>query len=153
MEFDHADIYDSIDEITKQFHYLMRTIPEDGQVLVRLGDDNLKHVIKRGVYSPILTFGGNDNGDWQWRFMNGDMATKNGVECCRFTPPITGAINRDNILAATAAAAAVGVDVAKIGEYLQSYQPPLRRLQKIVEANNILIFDDFAITPPPTGAP
>ena len=147
LEFDHADIYDSIDEITKQFHYLMRTIPEDGQVLVRLGDDNLKHVIKRGVYSPILTFGGNDNGDWQWRFMNGDMAiTKNGVECCRFTPPITGAINRDNILAATAAAA-VGVDVAKIGEYLQSYQPPLRRLQKIVEANNILIFDDFAHHP------
>ena len=36
LEFDHADIYDSIDEITKQFHYLMRTIPEDGQVLVRL---------------------------------------------------------------------------------------------------------------------
>ena len=50
LEFDHADIYDSIDEITKQFHYLMRTIPEDGQVLVRLGDDNLKACHKTGAF-------------------------------------------------------------------------------------------------------
>ena len=51
LEYDHADIFDSIEDIKKQFHFLIRTIPSHGCVVYNDGDDNVYDVIKRGLWS------------------------------------------------------------------------------------------------------
>ncbi len=151
LEFDHADIYDSLAGIIKQFHYLLRTLPANGQAIVRFGDKNLAQALHQGVYSQVATFGGGSDdggGDWLWGFVDGEMViNKDSAECCRLSPPLSGKMNRDNILAAIVAANAVGVDATRAGEFLAGYHPPLRRLQKIIDSKNILVFDDFAHHP------
>src|SRR5215207_4238971 len=42
LEFDHADIYENLAAIQKQFHHLVRTVPGAGRILWNAGDGNLK---------------------------------------------------------------------------------------------------------------
>lgn len=146
VDFDHADIYPDIDAIILQFHYLLRTVADDGVVVARAGDVNLDAAIRRGIYSPLQRFGG--GGEWDWRYADGKMRLRRGgTEYPPFTPPLAGAFNRDNICAAAAAAAAIGVEAEKIGDYLQGFQPPLRRLQHLFSVRGVRVFDDFAHHP------
>ncbi len=145
LEFDHADIYNNVGEIIRQFHYLLRTVPADGAAIARAGDANILAALAMGAYSPVSFFG--EGGEWEWRFCGGEMAVlRGGRECCRFIPPLPGAANRDNILAAAAAADYAGADIAKLGEYLQEFRPPHRRMQNIA-AGNVFVYDDFAHHP------
>ena len=149
LEFDHADIYENTGEIIRQFHYLLRTIPADGKIIARAGDANIQAALDAGAYSPVSFFGGGDGdgGEWQSRFDGGKMtALHGGRECCRFIPPLPGAANRDNIMAAAAAADFAGADISKLGEYLQDFRPPLRRMQQLA-AGEIFVYDDFAHHP------
>ncbi|MCU7859802.1 MAG: UDP-N-acetylmuramate:L-alanyl-gamma-D-glutamyl-meso-diaminopimelate ligase, partial [Candidatus Thiodiazotropha sp. (ex Lucinoma kastoroae)] len=38
LEFDHADIYDDLDMIQRQFHHLVRTVPAQGLIISPLND-------------------------------------------------------------------------------------------------------------------
>ncbi|MDM5148185.1 UDP-N-acetylmuramate:L-alanyl-gamma-D-glutamyl-meso-diaminopimelate ligase [Candidatus Persebacteraceae bacterium Df01] len=146
LEFDHADIYSNVGEIVKQFHYLLRLLPADGLAIARTDDANLASAIKIGAYCPTVTFG--ETGDWQWRWHGKEMAIwHDGEECCRFVPPLAGAANRDNIVAAAAAAAFVGVKPLHVGDYLRDFKPPLRRLQKLTNVGDVVLYDDFGHHP------
>ena len=183
LEFDHADIYNDAGEIVRQFHYLLRTIPRDGVVVARAGDDNIAKALAMGVYSEVQFFGpesefelrrsgiaspagtiqktlrgwnvpvGGSTSDrrklfWRWEMNGGEMGIfRNGELQCAFVPPLPGAMNRDNILAATALATAAGTDARKVGDYLRDFVSPLRRLQLLGEANGVEVFDDFAHHP------
>lgn len=146
LEFDHADIYDNIGDIVRQFHFLLRTVVADGQIIARAQDINIAAAIKMGAYSPISYFG--DGGQWRWKYANHIMhILYEEKTLCSFCPPLPGAFNRDNIVAAAAAAHYVGADMGKLGEYLQGFRAPLRRLQPVADCADILIYDDFAHHP------
>lgn len=145
LEFDHADIYDNAEQIVRQFHYLLRTIPADGTVLARAHDAHLAAALEMGVYAPVMHFCG---GEWRHRGDEHEMSVwHNNKECCRFVPPLLGEANRDNILAAVAAAHVAGAAAEQADKWLAGFLPPLRRLQKIADANDILLYDDFAHHP------
>ena len=161
LEFDHADIYANVDEIIRQFHYLLRTIPPDGKVVARAGDANLKRALQTGVYSPVDFFGGEsdneneDNNDnnppnirWRWR-MNGDAMEvwDDGRLRASFIPPLPGAMNRDNILAAIALADWAGASADDAKNHLRDFAAPLRRLQFLGERHGVKVYDDFAHHP------
>ena len=146
LEFDHADIYDDVGQIIRQFHYLLRTIPADGTVIVRADDANLAAAIKMGVYAPVMRLGA--DGEWRHGGAVGEMSVcHNGRECCRLVPPLLGAANRDNILAAVVAAHVAGAAADQAGRWIDGFLPPLRRLQKIADAGGVLVYDDFAHHP------
>ena len=154
LEFDHADIYPDTAAIIRQFHYLLRCVPGNGQIIARAGDDNLAAAMALGCFSPVAYFSDTpQTNGWHWHYQSGARGGQmtihhNGEPCgAPFTPPLAGAANRDNILAAVAAAAAVGCAPAQAGEYLAGFKPPLRRLQLITERDGIRIFDDFAHHP------
>ena len=152
LEFDHADIYANVDEIVRQFHYLLRTIPPDGKVVARAGDENLARALRTGVYSPVDFFGGeNDNAKnirWRWR-MRGDAmeVLDDGRLRASFIPPLPGAMNRDNILAAIALADWAGAKADDAEKHLRDFSAPLRRLQFLGEAGGVKVYDDFAHHP------
>ena len=158
VEFEHADIYDTIGAIIRQFHYLLRSVPQNGAIIANADSPALAEVLKMGMYSPMVFFntgGGNDNNDnngnndnWHWRYKNGEMIVfGEGEEQCRLHPPLDGAANRDNIVAALAAARFAGVDIRNAQTLLCDYRPPLRRLQQVYDEGGITILDDFAHHP------
>src|SRR5699024_9318430 len=70
LEFDHADIFDDLDAIKRQFHHLVRTVPAAGRIIHNAADDNLDAVLAQGCWTPTQTFAG--NGDWRARSLSAD---------------------------------------------------------------------------------
>ena len=145
LEFDHADIYRNADEIVRQFHYLLRTIPAEGKIIFRADDSNLQKAMAMGAYCPASGVG--PGGEWRWEGDDNKMTVWRGEkECCSFSPPLAGAANRDNLLTAIAAADACGAAAERAEEWLRDFLPPLRRMQKIADGDAV-VYDDFAHHP------
>ncbi|MEH8992640.1 UDP-N-acetylmuramate:L-alanyl-gamma-D-glutamyl-meso-diaminopimelate ligase [Klebsiella quasipneumoniae subsp. quasipneumoniae] len=51
LEFDHADIFDDLKAIQKQFHHLVRIVPGKGKIILPENDINLKQVMAMGCWS------------------------------------------------------------------------------------------------------
>src|SRR3954465_2883379 len=52
LEFDHADIYEDLAAIQKQFHHLVRTVPASGRILWNASDANLAATLAMGAWTP-----------------------------------------------------------------------------------------------------
>src|SRR3546814_6781486 len=56
LEFDHADIFDDVAAIQRQFHHLVRTVPGRGRLVVNGEDARLAQVLAMGCWTPVETF-------------------------------------------------------------------------------------------------
>ncbi|MBL4711779.1 MAG: hypothetical protein JKX75_04670, partial [Gammaproteobacteria bacterium] len=63
LEFDHADIFDDLDAIKKQFHHFVRTIPGDGLIIHNGEDENIDAVLAQGCWSQKASFNKTQNND------------------------------------------------------------------------------------------
>ena len=148
LEFDHADIFPDIGAIETQFHHLVRTIPASGRIVANAHEDSLKRVIERGCWSELEWFGG----DGRWTVATGaDEAEAvfrlDGVEQGRVRMPLAGSHNRDNALAAIAAARHVGVTPAQAIASLGRFAGIKRRLELRGTVRGVSVYDDFAHHP------
>ena len=57
LEFDHADIFEDLKAIEKQFHHLVRTVPGQGRLIVNGLEESLTRVLNQGCWSEVRTFG------------------------------------------------------------------------------------------------
>src|SRR5687768_4500014 len=57
LEFDHADIFDSLAAIERQFHYFVRTIPGNGLIIANGREESIQRVLGQGCWTPLETFG------------------------------------------------------------------------------------------------
>jgi UDP-N-acetylmuramate: L-alanyl-gamma-D-glutamyl-meso-diaminopimelate ligase len=152
LEFDHADIFASIAEIKTQFHHLVRSVADNGCIIVNGSDDNLASTLAMGSWTPIEYFG-IDNAPDSWG------ATLSSNDGRRFTVRSPGGAsdavswgqigrhNVSNALAAVAAASHAGVSVTQSCQSLATFQPVQRRLQCLYRGNDIHVYDDFAHHP------
>ena len=150
LEYDHADVFDDLESIKTQFHHLLRTLPASGLVLVRAGDEHLRSVLSRGLWSELQTFGLDDEAaDWQARALDGGGFTVRHLGqhagACDWSLP--GVHNVVNAVGAVAAAYRVGVPVAASLEALESFGGVRRRLEVIAEIGGVTLYDDFAHHP------
>jgi UDP-N-acetylmuramate: L-alanyl-gamma-D-glutamyl-meso-diaminopimelate ligase len=146
LEFDHADIFDDLAAIERQFHHLVRTVPASGCVVVNAEEESLQRVLAQGCWSPTATFG--LGGDWQAtgshdRF---DVVHK-GVKAGRVEWALTGAHNQMNALASIAAAAHLGVPPEDAASALGTFQNVRRRMEVRGVARGVTVYDDFAHHP------
>ena len=148
LEFDHADIFDDLPAIEKQFHHLVRTVPQNGLVVVNGREDSLKRVIAKGCWSTVEQFG-TDN-DWQAANVdaNGSFDVLFKAERqARLSWDMLGEHNRMNALACIAAARHVGVAPCIAIEALGEFKNVKRRMETKGVVNNITVYDDFAHHP------
>ncbi|HEY9032521.1 MAG TPA: UDP-N-acetylmuramate:L-alanyl-gamma-D-glutamyl-meso-diaminopimelate ligase, partial [Pseudomonadales bacterium] len=148
LEFDHADIFDNLDAIKRQFHHLLRIVPSTGRVIVNADDANLADVLAMGCWSQQQGFGG--AGDWQVAApANGQPAiiSRQGGEQWPLQWQLLGEHNRLNALAAIAAAEHVGVRPQTAIEALAQFRGVKRRLELIADIGGICVYDDFAHHP------
>lgn len=149
LEFDHADIFENLAAIEKQFHHLVRVVPGDGKIIAPAQDANLKQVFAMGCWSEEEYTG--DNGRWQAEKITNDCGEfdvrYDGEISGRVTWGLVGEHNMQNGLMAVAAAHHVGVPVAEACRALGKFINARRRLELRGEVNGISVYDDFAHHP------
>ena len=148
LEFDHADIFDDLASIERQFHHFVRTVPNTGLIVTNGADPALARVLKAGIWTPVESFGVAEG--WQ----AGDPDEEGGFEVAwqgralgrvRWTQ--LGEHNRLNALAAVAAARHAGVEPAEAIAALSAFSGVRRRMQVRGEAGGVTVYDDFAHHP------
>ena len=134
LEFDHADIFENLAAIERQFHHLVRTVPGNGLIISPYRDSVLEAVLSQGLWSPRQQFGVNVP-DEVCRLLASGVA-HSGMRIYSETPEkllkssstvrsygevvsrcavewtLTGEHNVRNALAAIAAARHAGIDTA-----------------------------------------
>ena len=143
IEFDHADIFDDLDDIKKQFHHLIRIIPQKGNIIYFDDDKNVKDVLSKGSYCNLISIGSESISlnvkEKEFQFEGNIYSLKN--------MPLIGEHNFKNYVCAILAANIDGIEVSDSIDSLLSFQGVKRRMDEISEINNIKIYDDFAHHP------
>lgn len=149
LEFDHADIFDDLEAIKRQFHHLVRTVPGNGRIFAPKQDSALQDVLERGCWSETEFSG--EQGDWQAEKINIDgsqfKVLFQGEQVGIVSWNLVGDHNVDNALMAIAAARHVGVTPDLACESLAKFINTKRRLELKGEVNGITVYDDFAHHP------
>jgi UDP-N-acetylmuramate: L-alanyl-gamma-D-glutamyl-meso-diaminopimelate ligase len=152
LEFDHADIFDDLAAIERQFHHLVRTVPGSGRIVVNAREDSLARVLAQGCWSEQILFGGAAaEGFSAQGEPDAFEVFRDGRQVARVEWAIGGVHNQLNALAAIAAAEHVGVAPQAAAEALASFENVRRRMEvrgTVARAGgNITVYDDFAHHP------
>ncbi|WP_299982368.1 UDP-N-acetylmuramate:L-alanyl-gamma-D-glutamyl-meso-diaminopimelate ligase [uncultured Pseudoteredinibacter sp.] len=147
LEFDHADIFDSLEDIQKQFHHVVRTVPSVGQVIYPSDVPAVEEVLGMGCWSETQSLGG----DWKLLACNADgsqftLQDPQGQQAV-VEWGLNGQHNVANAMAAIAAARHVGVELGHAAEALGQFAGVKRRLENLGEVAGITVYDDFAHHP------
>ena len=147
LEFDHADIFDDLNAIKKQFHHLVRSVPANGLILSEKHDNNMQDVLEMGCWTTQDFI----SKDW--------TAQKTQADGGRFEVYYQGQLqgevnwsligdhNVHNGLMAIAAAHNVGVTTDIAIESLSEFVNVKRRMEIKGTVANITVYDDFAHHP------
>ena len=150
IEYDHADIFDDIQAIHRQFHHLVRTVPANGQIIARAGNPHIDTVLEMGNWSPVIRFG-EASSTWQTmassRDYSGFQVIKEGRDVGSVQWSLFGEHNAENALAAIIAAYRVGISPHRACESLSGFKNVKRRLQLLATVDDVSIYDDFAHHP------
>ncbi len=153
LEFDHADIYPDVASIERQFHHLVRTIPQAGRIVWNAADARLCETLAMGCWTPLEGFAraGAEGAHWTAAAGADDFSRfevlQAGRPCGTVEWSLIGAHNVDNALAAIAAAHHAGVPVSQAIGALGAFRGIARRMQLKGEVEGIRVYDDFAHHP------
>ena len=143
IEFDHADIFDNLDDIKKQFHHLIKVIPNKGNIIYSKDDQNVCEVLSKGYFCNLIQVNGEN--------IKIDLTSKKLVvddeTYILQDLPLIGEHNFRNYVAAILAAQIEGISINKSIESLKSFLGVKRRMEKVIEHNGIRVYDDFAHHP------
>ncbi len=151
LEFDHADIFDDLAAIERQFHHLVRTVPASGRVVVNGLEESLARVLHQGCWSEVRSFGAAVS-DFTAQGEPGSFdVLQRGARVARVEWGLTGVHNQLNALAAIAAAEHVGVSPQQAAAALAGFENVKRRMEVrgVVGSGSsaITVYDDFAHHP------
>ncbi|PQA76711.1 UDP-N-acetylmuramate:L-alanyl-gamma-D-glutamyl-meso-diaminopimelate ligase [Rhodoferax sp. TS-BS-61-7] len=153
LEFDHADIFDDLAAIERQFHHLVRTVPSTGRVVVNGLEESLTRVLHQGCWSEVRSFGAavsdftavGEPHDFAVHYQDQPVA--------HVQWGLGGVHNQLNALAAIAAADHVGVSPAIAAQALASFENVKRRMEVRGQVSlrsggaPVTVYDDFAHHP------
>lgn len=150
LELDHADIFENLAAIERQFHHLVRTVPGQGRLVVNAREEALQRVLGMGCWSEVVRFGARKEEPGAWRARGEPHAfdvLRGSLKIARVDWPLLGEHNQLNALAAIAAAEHVGVAPEAAGRALAGFENVRRRLELRGEAGGVKVYDDFAHHP------
>jgi UDP-N-acetylmuramate: L-alanyl-gamma-D-glutamyl-meso-diaminopimelate ligase len=156
LEFDHADIFDSLEDIKKSFRLMLRLIPQNGLIAANGDDANVQDVLK-SAFSPVLKFGLGEACDVRavdievsesgTKFVVHNKTQKNYPNSQKFALKLSGAYNVLNALGVIVLARHNGISDKNIQVAFDSFKSVRRRQELRGEVNGIAVYDDFAHHP------
>jgi UDP-N-acetylmuramate: L-alanyl-gamma-D-glutamyl-meso-diaminopimelate ligase len=151
LEFDHADIFDDLAAIERQFHHLIRTVPPSGRVVSNGLEESLDRVLHQGLWSGLRTFGAAVSDFTAVGEPHAFDVLNQGKPAGRVEWALSGVHNQLNALAAIAAAEHVGVAPADAARALATFENVRRRMEVrgtvARDGGFITVYDDFAHHP------
>ena len=156
LEFDHADIFDDLAAIERQFHHLVRTVPGtgahgSGRVVVNGLEESLARVLHMGCWSDVRSFGAAVSDFTALGDPNDFAVLHQGRKVGQVTWSLSGIHNQLNALAAIAAADHVGVAPDVAAQALGNFENVKRRMELRgavkTPTGDITVYDDFAHHP------
>lgn len=153
LEFDHADIFDDLAAIQKQFHHLVRTIPSEGRIIAPITETHIDEVLEMGCWTPVIrtSLEANEKAALSAELISIDgshfKVLENGNVVGEVKWNMTGQHSVANALATIAAAQHVGVALEQACEALSNFGGVKRRMELLGTVNGIEVYDDFAHHP------
>ena len=151
-EFDHADIYASIEPIEATFRRGIEAIPEDGRIVAATDSPRVRSLLE-GARAPVEGYGFCEPALWRVS----DVAFDEGgteftlwrqdERLTRVRMPLFGRHNVENALGAAAVCCGLGVDPDEIAAALAAYHGVRRRQELRGEEAGVAVVDDFAHHP------
>jgi UDP-N-acetylmuramate: L-alanyl-gamma-D-glutamyl-meso-diaminopimelate ligase len=152
IEFDHADIFNSLDEIKLSFKRLTLLVPRNGLIISNADDLNVMEVIQNS-FAPVVTFGTSPNADARAENIQYTdhssifSAVMNGEPPTTLEIPMLGEFNIRNALAVAVASRHHGLSFEEIQSAFSSFKSIKRRMEFKGEFGGVKIYDDFAHHP------
>ena len=152
IEFDHADIYQNLDQIKAGFKKFLRMIPSNGFLLAEDSGINMEEALSV-IQCEVETYGFSEKADWrvsEYLPKNGHgsfLLSHNGKKIQVFELPIMGKHNAKNAAGAIALALKLGLQANAVAEALANFKGVKRRQEIIGKKDGVTIIDDFAHHP------
>jgi len=156
VEFDHADIYDNLEDIKFEFSRLMNLVPSNGRLIVGIDSPVAREVLDEmsgKLHTNVETFGTADDAKWQARYIDfsGDVTRftvfKDSHSWGEFETNLIGEFNVRNCLAVIIAADAWGVSKEQMQEAFRTFKSVKRRVEIRGVIGGVTVIDDFAHHP------
>ncbi|MEO1867875.1 MAG: UDP-N-acetylmuramate:L-alanyl-gamma-D-glutamyl-meso-diaminopimelate ligase [Methylococcales bacterium] len=151
LEYDHADIFPDLEAIKRQFHHLVRLVPEQGLIIAPSHEDEISSVLSQGCWTTVERSSIGGESEWNATLLNPDgsdfRVTFEDKNEALINWNLTGLHNVTNALSAIAAARNVGISVADSSAALNRFENVKRRMEVIYQKNGITVYDDFAHHP------
>jgi UDP-N-acetylmuramate--alanine ligase len=154
IEYDHADYYSDIHQVSNAFLEFARRVPADGYVIGNADDEEAAGILGQ-VNSNLKTFGISSTAcnfratDIKYDF-NGCASFElliNGRQASTFSLKVAGIHNVYNALAAIAACHTAGCDIDELRNGLDAFHGAGRRLESKGIRNGVKVLDDYAHHP------
>ncbi len=147
LEFDHADIFSSVDEIVLSFRRLVSLVPANGLLVVNGDDANVRAAVSAAL-TPVLPVGLGVEGEGRITAIAGSPeGTSFRVLGENFFTPLAGEFNVRNCAVAAAAARFAGLPTGEIRTALASFKGVKRRQEERGQAGGVRVIDDFGHHP------
>ncbi len=159
VEYDHADIYPSMDAVKKSFRLLLNLIPSEGRLIAGWDSPVVRELIEKpiapqGVWCGIETFG-IERSDSKWTAREIDFFPEetlftvfcDGRKWGPVRSPLAGMFNVRNCLGVVAAAEILGIERRLVVEAMAAFKSVKRRMQVRGAVNGVTVIDDFAHHP------
>ncbi len=157
LEFDHADIFSSLQDIIDEFETLVFSMPKGSKVYMYQGCKNLDKLFKKwrgsaSLNAELLRYGEDESCDFQLlerRMKKGGQELKMDIRGCPLSvsTPLSGVHNALNILAVVAVGADLSLSESQLQQGMQRFVGVQRRQEKVYEGDDALVFEDFAHHP------
>jgi UDP-N-acetylmuramate: L-alanyl-gamma-D-glutamyl-meso-diaminopimelate ligase len=147
IEFDHADIFNNIDDIKLSFRRLLNIVPQNGMALLN-GDDRNCVEVAKDCLAQMIEVGFSENCAQRIRdvaYSTDGSRFKLGEDT--FEIPLLGEFNVRNAAMAVTAARFYDVSKAKINNALKTFSGISRRQEVRGEARGVKVIDDFGHHP------
>ncbi len=152
IEFDHADIFSSLDEIKLSFRRLVNIVPQNGIIIANGDDANVRDIIDKSL-ATVETFG--ISADCSWLAKNPSYTSHkshfdlfhNGNFEATLEVNLLGEFNIKNAIAVTIAARHHGISYEAIQKAFTTFKNVKRRLEFKGEFGGVKVYDDFAHHP------
>jgi UDP-N-acetylmuramate: L-alanyl-gamma-D-glutamyl-meso-diaminopimelate ligase len=153
VEFDHAEMFASLDAVKTAFRDFIRLVPADGHLVYCADDPNVVEVVASASAGAQESYGTEVAARWRGEIRGVDAdgmdvaITREGHPFGTLRSPLVGVQNLRNILGVVAAAAVRGLTAVEVAQGLRTFEGVRRRQEIRGVVDGVVIIDDFAHHP------
>ncbi len=141
IAWDHINVFPKFENYVEQFKIFIQQLPDDGKLIYCIEDATVKALCETTeMNAEKIEYGIPDS-------MNEDGITSLIFNNAKYPLQVFGNHNLMNLQGALKVAEQVGVSNIQFLEAIMSFKGAARRLEKVAQSNDLIIYKDFAHSP------